>query len=110
MKTVWILSGAAVATAAILLLWQAQPSKRVLMTNDHPPIIDLEIASPPSSEPLGGIKSPANLEPMTAARYDIDSQDQITPDLERGVCFLLILRSIKTISRLMTSNKIAGKR
>ncbi len=44
MRIAVIIGGTTIAMVSVGLLWQAQPSKRVLMTDDHPALIDLEFS------------------------------------------------------------------
>jgi hypothetical protein len=106
-----------------VLLWQAQPSKRVLMTDDHPVVVDLQlppdasalitdgapvgttvnVTEAPLGKPLsftgdgksGTVPLPPrqpkfakDREPMVADKEGVDPRGEITPDFERGVCFM----------------------
>src|SRR5208282_6120399 len=106
-----------VATALIsgAVLWQSQPSKRVLMTDDHPVVVDLQlppdasagiigdapvgaqfnIPEAPLGKPLSDVPLPPHRpkfakdrEPMVADKEGVDPRGEITPDFERGVCFM----------------------
>src|SRR5208337_3538063 len=50
MRTAVILGATTVALVSGGMLWQAQPSKRVLMTDDHPVVVDLQL--PPDASAL----------------------------------------------------------
>src|SRR5208337_2949841 len=110
MRTVLILTSAGIITAGALL-WQSQPSKRVLMTDDHPVVVDLQLPPDDPNSPLGGPvsnigvtrvipelnKAPlpprrpkfaSDREPLVADKEGVDPHGEITPDFERGVCYL----------------------
>ncbi len=55
MRIAVIIGGTTIAMVSAGLLWQAQPSKRVLLTNDHPAIIELELPPNASAEIYGGL-------------------------------------------------------
>ena len=78
-----------IAFLSAALLWQSQPSKRVLMTDEHPVVVDLQLpeldkAPLPPRRP----KFAKNREPMVADKEGVDPRGEITPDFERGVCFM----------------------
>ena len=104
-----------IAFLSAALLWQSQPSKRVLMTDEHPVVVDLQL--PPDGAPVGTISTCAwadpkplsftgddksstaplpprrpkfakDREPMVADKEGVDPRGEITPDFERGVCFM----------------------
>src|SRR5208337_1449111 len=122
MRTVLILTSAGIITAGALL-WQAQPSKRVLMTDDHPVVVDLQLPPDASALITGGApvgtvfnvteaplgkplsftgdgksgtvplpprrpKFAQDREPLVADKEGVDPHGEITPDFERGVCYL----------------------
>ena len=104
MKGALIFGTGALALISVGLLWQAQPGKRVLMTDEHPAIIDLELPPNASAEIYGGlpVDSMVNVldekgnpiaqravrEPMIADKEGVDPQGPVTPDFERGVCYM----------------------
>ena len=123
MRTAVILGATTVALVSGGMLWQAQPSKRVLMTDDHPVVVDLQlppdasalttdgapvgtqfnVTEAPLGKPLsftgdgksGTVPLPprrpkfaSDREPLVADKEGVDPRGEITPDFERGVCFL----------------------
>ena len=81
MRSAVIIGLGAIGLMSAGLLWQAAPSKRVLMTDEHPAVIDL-------APPVAPAVAQPTREPMTATRENADPQGPITPDFERGVCYL----------------------
>ena len=104
MRTAVIIGSVSIGLMSAGLLWQAQPGKRVLMTDEHPVIIDLELPPDGSAVITHGLPADSTVnvldekgkptaqravrEPMIADKEGVDPRGDITPDFERGVCYM----------------------